>query len=138
MLQQYCSSNSSSISFLFPMSGSTEEPTNCYSSPASVVDCTLSLGTPSTRHTGAAPQINRSSCGSTPSFCWDIITQSKTQQAAASRVPSTGNSISSASNLGGDPLLLARRCANCDTTSTPLWRNGPRGPKVHTNTEINN
>uniref|UniRef100_A0A6N2N9Z9 GATA-type domain-containing protein n=1 Tax=Salix viminalis TaxID=40686 RepID=A0A6N2N9Z9_SALVM len=27
-----------------------------------------------------------------------------------------------------DPLL-ARRCANCDTTSTPLWRNGPRGPK---------
>uniref|UniRef100_A0A0E0L5V8 GATA-type domain-containing protein n=1 Tax=Oryza punctata TaxID=4537 RepID=A0A0E0L5V8_ORYPU len=24
---------------------------------------------------------------------------------------------------------LPRRCANCDTTSTPLWRNGPRGPK---------
>lgn len=22
-----------------------------------------------------------------------------------------------------------RKCANCDTTTTPLWRNGPKGPK---------
>ncbi|CAH8351643.1 unnamed protein product [Eruca vesicaria subsp. sativa] len=31
--------------------------------------------------------------------------------------------------LGGGDTLLDRRCTNCDTTSTPLWRNGPRGPK---------
>ncbi|MCD7454515.1 hypothetical protein HAX54_025136 [Datura stramonium] len=37
---------------------------------------------------------------------------------------SNGNNNSSTT----DPLV-ARRCANCDTTSTPLWRNGPRGPK---------
>ncbi|KAG5412642.1 hypothetical protein IGI04_000209 [Brassica rapa subsp. trilocularis] len=30
---------------------------------------------------------------------------------------------------GGGNNLGARRCANCDTTSTPLWRNGPSGPK---------
>ncbi|XP_076906326.1 GATA transcription factor 19-like [Bidens hawaiensis] len=28
-----------------------------------------------------------------------------------------------------NPAAVARRCANCHTTSTPLWRNGPRGPK---------
>ncbi|CAO2830460.1 unnamed protein product [Amaranthus hypochondriacus] len=39
-----------------------------------------------------------------------------------------GNNHSSAGGNASDPLFL-RRCANCDTTSTPLWRNGPRGPK---------
>eukprot|EP01018_Ginkgo_biloba_P008167 Gb_34837 [translate_table: standard] len=24
---------------------------------------------------------------------------------------------------------VGRKCANCDTTTTPLWRNGPKGPK---------
>ncbi|XP_031739578.1 GATA transcription factor 18 isoform X2 [Cucumis sativus] len=65
------------------------------SSPSSV-DCTLSLGTPSTRSSEFGGASN--------------------------------NNINAAVSNGGDPLL-ARRCANCDTTSTPLWRNGPRGPK---------
>ncbi|XP_022942846.1 GATA transcription factor 19-like [Cucurbita moschata] len=98
------------------------------SSPSSV-DCTLSLGTPSTRSSEfdsdkrAAPRHHRRSAGSYVSnFCWDLLhpkhkSAGRSTASNAAAVPS-----------GGDPLL-ARRCANCDTTSTPLWRNGPRGPK---------
>ncbi|VFQ71065.1 unnamed protein product [Cuscuta campestris] len=77
---------------------------NVYSS----VDCTLSLGTPSTRLGGNA-------------------NERPPQDAAESRrvKPSGGRGGASGSS---DPLAT-RRCANCDTTSTPLWRNGPRGPK---------
>ncbi|KAM0923512.1 hypothetical protein ACQ4PT_005493 [Festuca glaucescens] len=60
------------------------------------VDCTLSLGTPSTR---------------------------RAAEAGGARAPAAPGGQQQA-NAGG-----ARRCANCDTTSTPLWRNGPRGPK---------
>lgn len=100
------------------------------SSPSSV-DCTLSLGTPSTRSSEfdsdkrAAPRHHRRSAGSYVSnFCWDLLhpkhkSAGRSTASNAAAVPS-----------GGDPLL-ARRCANCDTTSTPLWRNGPRGPKVN-------
>ncbi|XP_020269387.1 GATA transcription factor 19-like [Asparagus officinalis] len=82
--------------------------------------------------------INRSSPNS---LCWDINNISadqpraqrcypSTATAPAFRSPAVNPASASSSNLGGsDPLLLARRCANCDTTSTPLWRNGPRGPK---------
>nr|KYP53211.1 GATA transcription factor 19 [Cajanus cajan] len=84
-------------------------------SPSSV-DCTLSLGTPSTRLT----QEDRRS--SVSNFCWDLL-----QSKHTSHNPSKSTRPSNASSHN-DPLL-ARRCANCDTTSTPLWRNGPRGPK---------
>ncbi|KAL6610762.1 hypothetical protein ACP70R_040731 [Stipagrostis hirtigluma subsp. patula] len=65
-------------------------------SPCAVgaVDCTLSLGTPSTRRAAAATAA--ASCGKESGRGWPPAD---------------------------------RRCANCDTTSTPLWRNGPRGPK---------
>ncbi|KAL2348522.1 hypothetical protein Fmac_002522 [Flemingia macrophylla] len=81
-----------------------------YDSPSSSssVDCTLSLGTPSTRF--SQDQEKRRS------FCWDLLHSKHNPQ---SQTKPTNTS---------DPLL-ARRCANCDTTSTPLWRNGPRGPK---------
>ncbi|XXG64919.1 hypothetical protein AAC387_Pa05g2743 [Persea americana] len=75
---------------------------------SSSVDCTLSLGTPSTRQT------------ETPS--------STSQKSGRGGASSSSSSSSSALHLGSDSRL-ARRCANCDTTSTPLWRNGPRGPK---------
>ncbi|KAJ0507544.1 putative transcription factor C2C2-GATA family [Helianthus annuus] len=89
----------------------------------SPVDCTLSLGTPATRLTGDYDRVNherRSSANWSANFCWDILQPSPSQKA----VHGGGN--------GGTTVaepLLARRCANCDTTSTPLWRNGPRGPK---------
>ncbi|KAK4490605.1 hypothetical protein RD792_001292 [Penstemon davidsonii] len=95
------------------------------SSPSSSVDCTLSLGTPSTRLTNDQNlnhhEKKRSSCMS--NFGWNILSTSKQSPA-----PPPAKNHRGGTNGGGDPLL-ARRCANCDTTSTPLWRNGPRGPK---------
>ncbi|GER54655.1 GATA transcription factor [Striga asiatica] len=108
---------------LFSM-GYEEEAGEMYSfassSPASV-DCTLSLGTPSTRvYNHNHNDTKRSTCtrNTMPSsaFGWNIL-PSKHTHAHAPPKPHRH-----------DPLL-ARRCANCDTTSTPLWRNGPRGPK---------
>ncbi|PIA52682.1 hypothetical protein AQUCO_01000506v1 [Aquilegia coerulea] len=100
--------------------------------PSSSVDCTLSLGTPSTRQTNYnfmdhhhqhSSNISSSSSSGSKKLSWDIFQTKK---------PSSSGSTAHKSNRGGsngqDPLL-ARRCANCDTTSTPLWRNGPRGPK---------
>ncbi|RWV83266.1 hypothetical protein BHE74_00016330 [Ensete ventricosum] len=127
-----CSCGSTLFSVAFPVTGrqSTDEDhdvaRSCCSSPSSV-DCTLSLGTPSTRQTennaaALSTLFQRPSCVS--SFGQDIISQSKKKSNAFYGGATNG------SNLGGDPLLLVRRCANCDTTSTPLWRNGPRGPKV--------
>lgn len=102
------------------------------SSPSASVDCTLSLGTPSTRVTNDSGhhhhEKKRSSCMS--NFGWNIMPSKHTPppSSSSSSKPHRSGSSGGASS-GGDPLL-ARRCANCDTTSTPLWRNGPRGPKV--------
>ncbi|RDX70860.1 GATA transcription factor 18, partial [Mucuna pruriens] len=120
--------NANSYSMLFSMPNAHApyddyEP-DMYSSftpSPSSVDCTLSLGTPSTRFTEDEEKRNRHERRSSVSnFCWDML-QSKQSQTKSTR-GTTGN------NANNDPLL-ARRCANCDTTSTPLWRNGPRGPK---------
>lgn len=97
------------------------------SPPSSSVDCTLSLGTPSTRLTNDAEKPRRSSCMS--NFCWDIL-QSKQSSHKSSR--GNNNHVPHSGGGGGGEGLLSRRCANCDTTSTPLWRNGPKGPKVRT------
>ncbi|XXG64918.1 hypothetical protein AAC387_Pa05g2743 [Persea americana] len=101
---------------------------------SSSVDCTLSLGTPSTRQTEVLYQNRRSSSSSYMSnVCWDIFHTKQTpsstsQKSGRGGASSSSSSSSSALHLGSDSRL-ARRCANCDTTSTPLWRNGPRGPK---------
>ncbi|URE08275.1 GATA zinc finger domain containing protein [Musa troglodytarum] len=127
-----------SFSIFFPASGSKFTDDDAFdgskSDASSSVDCTLSLGTPSTRLTehktlpSPTAHIQPPSCMS--SFRWDSLSHPKKHTSMG-----TGGSIASGggntigSNMAGDPLLLARRCANCDTTSTPLWRNGPRGPK---------
>ncbi|XP_057542445.1 GATA transcription factor 19 [Amaranthus tricolor] len=90
------------------------------SSYSSVVDCTLSLATPSTRLSGnndhnSKPTPRRNSVSS---FCWDLLNSN-----------STNKTIRTAANTHSSDPMFVRRCANCDTTSTPLWRNGPRGPK---------
>ncbi|CAO2165828.1 unnamed protein product [Urochloa humidicola] len=84
------------------------------------VDCTLSLGTPSTRRAEAgAARAPASGAG----VHWE----------SAAPVPSCNNGggrhQDSAVAANANAAAGARRCANCDTTSTPLWRNGPRGPK---------
>lgn len=110
-------------------------------SSAAAVDCTLSLGTPSTRLSGDKStdhhhqEKKRSSYMS--NFGWNILpkntSSSQSQAASASKGHRGGGGGSNGSynTAAGGDLLLARRCANCDTTSTPLWRNGPRGPKVN-------
>ncbi|XP_059274647.1 GATA transcription factor 18-like [Lycium ferocissimum] len=108
-------------------------PENMYSvSPpsSSSVDCTLSLGTPSTRlSTNENEKRVERRPSSYMSKCWNIL-QNKNHTTSSS-VHKSGRSSSNngSANSGGTDTFVARRCANCDTTSTPLWRNGPRGPK---------
>ncbi|KAI3665467.1 hypothetical protein L6452_44094 [Arctium lappa] len=99
------------------------------SSSSGSVDCTLSLATPaaSSRLNGEndyeLPEYSRSSSR----FCWDFLQSDNGNSTAP---PSHKSNRGGATvNSSGSESLLARRCANCDTTSTPLWRNGPRGPK---------
>lgn len=99
-------------------------------SSSSSVDCTLSLGTPSTRFIEDEEKRTRHERHSVSNFCWDLLQSKHNPQ---SQTKSTRGTTNSGSNSTSD-YLLARRCANCDTTSTPLWRNGPRGPKVRRNT----
>ncbi|CAN6825316.1 hypothetical protein HID58_056695 [Brassica napus] len=94
----------------FSMFFSSENDVVHHSSPNASVDCTLSLGTPSTRLCNDDDD-RRFSSHTSNRLGWDFLHGAK-------------------KGSGGDnSYLLPRRCANCDTTSTPLWRNGPRGPK---------
>ncbi|KAG2311690.1 hypothetical protein Bca4012_026141 [Brassica carinata] len=131
-------SNTGSYSTVFSMQngGVFEQNGEDYYS-SSVVDCTLSLGTPSTRlceDQGKRRRSTSSGASSCISNFWDLLhTKSNNYKAKpCSDVPSfsTANAMKPTRGFssGGDSLL-ARRCANCDTTTTPLWRNGPRGPK---------
>ena len=124
-------SNSNLMLFSMPNDQSYDyvDESDMYSfTPASSsVDCTLSLGTPSTRLTEDEERRGRHERRSVSNFCWDLL-QSKHNKQSQSK--SSRGSHSSSSNSNSNDPLLARRCANCDTTSTPLWRNGPRGPKV--------
>ena len=93
-----------------------------FQSSSPVVDCTLSLGTPSTRMT-EFDEKRREEQQSASNFAWDL---SRTKHPPSSKSGRRGGDKSS-SNAD---QMLARHCANCDTTTTPLWRNGPSGPKV--------
>ncbi|KAK6922715.1 Zinc finger, GATA-type [Dillenia turbinata] len=111
-----------------------EYSTEMYPFTSSSVDCTLSLGTPSTRLTSEEEHKRHRSGSCMSSFYWDIFQakqQNPTSTAPAfhktTRSSNTSSSITTTDSVNDS--LLARRCANCDTTSTPLWRNGPRGPK---------
>ncbi|KAJ1264137.1 hypothetical protein BS78_09G239600 [Paspalum vaginatum] len=96
----------SAFSLLFPVGADQqchygckeeeEEDGSPYGYGGGPVDCTLSLGTPSTRRAEAGVHARA--------------------PGAPCKEPRRGSPG-------------PRRCANCDTTSTPLWRNGPRGPK---------
>lgn len=136
MYHNHNSSEASSYgSMLFSMPNNNEyyQEHDIYSSftPShSSVDCTLSLGTPSTRLTQDEDDNKRhrhQRRSGVTSFCWDLLHSNHNNN---NITQSQSKSSSRGSNNNNDSLL-ARRCANCDTTSTPLWRNGPRGPKVY-------
>uniref|UniRef100_A0A0D9WK51 GATA-type domain-containing protein n=1 Tax=Leersia perrieri TaxID=77586 RepID=A0A0D9WK51_9ORYZ len=107
----------------------TTSPSSSSSSSGSV-DCTLSLGTPSSRraavppvanHGGATPAAAAAAHYSSMSVAWNA--------SAESYYCHQGKPAAGAAVAVGHDALLDRRCANCGTASTPLWRNGPRGPK---------
>ncbi|KAJ3670805.1 hypothetical protein LUZ60_008231 [Juncus effusus] len=86
---------------------------------SSSVDCTLSLGTPSTRHA----ETTRSKPSS---LSWDMNVSTESN----SNYNNGNNELSkNGSKEANGSTRPTRRCTNCDTTSTPLWRNGPKGPK---------
>uniref|UniRef100_A0A0E0L658 GATA-type domain-containing protein n=1 Tax=Oryza punctata TaxID=4537 RepID=A0A0E0L658_ORYPU len=111
----------------------TTSPSSPSSSSTGSVDCTLSLGTPSSRRAeqvAAAPAANNhgapahySSSLSAATVSWDATAES--YYCGQQGRPTAG----AAKGAIGHDALLDRRCANCGTASTPLWRNGPRGPK---------
>ncbi|CAL0327729.1 unnamed protein product [Lupinus luteus] len=95
----------------------TTTPSSCN------VDCTLSLGTPSTRSVEDEEKRSRHERRSLSNFCWNLL-QPKCSTKSQTKASSRGNN----SNNTNDSILF-RCCANCDTTSTPLWRNGPQRPE---------
>ncbi|OEL17204.1 hypothetical protein BAE44_0021776 [Dichanthelium oligosanthes] len=109
------------------------------SSSAGSVDCTLSLGTPSSRRATAEPTKRAAQPPAYPSVSaasavsWDVAADQSYYCCQGSKKPTAVTAC--AANKGTvartdhDALLMDRRCANCGTSSTPLWRNGPRGPK---------
>ncbi|KAL2966574.1 hypothetical protein AAZX31_16G125100 [Glycine max] len=131
----YHSETSAYGSMLFSVPNNSEyDMYSSFTPSPSSVDCTLSLGTPSTRLTQdddhdndnkRHPHQRRSGVAN---FCWDLLHSKHNNNNTQSQSKSSSRGSSSNNNNNNDPLL-ARRCANCDTTSTPLWRNGPRGPK---------
>lgn len=132
-------SNTGSSSMVFSMQngGVFEQNSEDYYS-SSVVDCTLSLGTPSTRLCEEDKNRRRSTSSAASSCISNFLDLLHTKNNNSKTMPcsnvpsfSTANSMKPTRGCsGGGDSLLSRRCANCDTTSTPLWRNGPRGPKV--------
>nr|AAD39588.1 10A19I.2 [Oryza sativa Japonica Group] len=115
----------------------TTSPSSPSSSSTGSVDCTLSLGTPSSRRAepvaAAAPAANHGApvpahypSLSAATVSWDATAES--YYCGQQGRPATGAAKCAAG--AGHDALLDRRCANCGTASTPLWRNGPRGPKV--------
>ncbi|KAE8709522.1 GATA transcription factor 20 [Hibiscus syriacus] len=130
------SQNNSSMLFSMPNHISYDE-TDVYNSftsySSSSVDCTLSLGTPSTRlcedDDRRSRHDRRSGNSCVSNFCWDLLQNKNAHGYSQQTTKASRGSNGKSGSSSGNDSLLARRCANCDTTSTPLWRNGPRGPK---------
>jgi hypothetical protein len=121
----------------------TTSPSSPSSSSTGSVDCTLSLGTPSSRRAAAETAKQRAAClASCGTVSWDVAAtadqsyccccccQGGSRPSPAAEAMNKGAAVPCAGHGQQDPMLVDRRCANCGTSSTPLWRNGPRGPKV--------
>ncbi|CAN6345749.1 unnamed protein product [Urochloa humidicola] len=108
------------------------------SSSAGSVDCTLSLGTPSSRRAAAVEpsELTTKRAAAQPAYTssvsWDVPAADQSYyccQAGKPVAAATGGAKGAVARAEHDAMLVDRRCANCGTSSTPLWRNGPRGPK---------
>lgn len=124
-----------SIFFATAVVNEQQLPEDCDPScESSAVDCTLSLATPSSRGCQSNPTskpsplpavIQQRHAGYPLRF--DSLRTNEPKQIPPAAAGTGGTTVL---KVSGDPVPLPRRCASCDTTSTPLWRNGPRGPKV--------
>ncbi|KAL6610719.1 hypothetical protein ACP70R_040688 [Stipagrostis hirtigluma subsp. patula] len=122
-----CDDDRSSVVTTSPSSPSS-------SSSAGSVDCTLSLWTPSSLRAAeepeppakrVAPPVPYPSASPPAAASWDVAADQPAYCYQSRRPAAAG-----AGRAGvGHDTFLDRRCANCGTTSTPLWRNGPCGPK---------
>ncbi|XP_052156736.1 GATA transcription factor 19-like [Oryza glaberrima] len=121
----------SAFSLLLPMAGgqyyyrqcggvAEEDSRSPYGGGGAAVDCTLSLGTPSTRRAEAGAYGG----GLQP---WDVPSSARPGGGGGGKQDGAG--VAPCNKEAPAAGRLPRRCANCDTMSTPLWRNGPRGPK---------
>ncbi|CAL4901665.1 unnamed protein product [Urochloa decumbens] len=110
------------------------------SSSAGSVDCTLSLGTPSSRRAAAEPAelMTAKRAAARPAYTsvpasavsWDVAAAAADQSYYCCQGGKpAGAATGAVARAEHDAMLVDRRCANCGTLSTPLWRNGPRGPK---------
>ncbi|KAL8211144.1 hypothetical protein R6Q57_005581 [Mikania cordata] len=109
----------------FPMP--YEQEVMCpYGSSPSSVDCTLSLATPSTRLSNDYEKPHHDKRRG--SSWWNILQSSSHSSSPSAHKANRGGGGSTNGSTTTDGFF-SRRCSNCDTTSTPLWRNGPRGPK---------
>ncbi|WVZ99711.1 hypothetical protein U9M48_044972 [Paspalum notatum var. saurae] len=109
-------------------------PSSPSSSSTGSVDCTLSLGTPSSRR---AELPKRADAHQAPhpsaAVSWDVAAAAADQSyyccSGSKPAAAAAKSAAGVARADHDQMLVDRRCANCGTSSTPLWRNGPRGPK---------
>ncbi|KAL9229870.1 hypothetical protein vseg_005289 [Gypsophila vaccaria] len=127
--------NTNSGTYLWP-AVHYEYESDYTSSSSPPVDCTLSLGTPSTRLSNNVVVVDSETIttkhrSSVSSFCWDLLHPNNKHSSSSTTTTTPNKSTPTHPTTNPNLLdpLFARRCTNCDTTSTPLWRNGPRGPK---------
>ncbi|CAL4895021.1 unnamed protein product [Urochloa decumbens] len=107
------------------------------SSSAGSVDCTLSLGTPSSRRAAEPAELTAKRAAARPAYpsvSWDVAAADQSYYCCQGGKPGVaaggcGAAKGAVARAEHDVMLVDRRCANCGTSSTPLWRNGPRGPK---------
>ncbi|CAN6350106.1 unnamed protein product [Urochloa humidicola] len=117
---------------------SPSSPSSSLSSAGSV-DCTLSLGTPSSRRAAEPAELTAKRAAARPAYpsvsasavSWDVAASDQSYYCCQGAVAAGGGCASkgAVARAEHDAMLVDRRCANCGTSSTPLWRNGPRGPK---------
>nr|XP_043608496.1 GATA transcription factor 19-like [Erigeron canadensis] len=129
----YYHQSSNSFSMLFTMPYDPQQHIcpcdNNSNSSFPNVDCTLSLATPSTRLITSSDYYDSAESRPSSRFCWDFLNSDNHHSATPPPPPPSYKAISNRGGATTVDSLLVRRCASCDTTSTPLWRNGPRGPK---------
>ncbi|TVU20206.1 hypothetical protein EJB05_36405, partial [Eragrostis curvula] len=106
----------------------TTSPSSPSSSAGSAVDCTLSLGTPSSRRAAEPARHVAPPANAHPNVsAWDVAAADQSSYYCHQGGKPAGGGA--ARVAAAHDAFADRRCANCGTTSTPLWRNGPRGPK---------